>query len=315
VSNREYLDAAAESLGIIIDATDRFSDWRTKLLLIAKNKPRAVLANAATALRHAPEWKEVLGFDTFADQTMMLRSAPWIEEPQDWQPRAWTDTDDIRATEWMQCNGIFVKDRDVALAVQMVAKENSYNPPKDYLDRLNWDGESRIETLLPQILGAEPGRFVQSALRCFLIGAVARVYEPGCKMDTMLVLEGPQGIRKSTAVRELFGEANFTDDMPDFGTKDASITVCTAWCIEIARGEPNLTLPPNPLLAPTGSAQDVGNTHLIGLLQVAFADPQLVHQDLVARGLPLPVGRKIIQNERLPRIRCVAGLLLLTGLL
>jgi predicted P-loop ATPase len=127
-----------------------------------------------------------------------------------------------------------IKDREVAQAVEMVAKENSYNPPKDYLDGLNWDGEARLETLLPKIFGAEPIPFVVAALRCFLIGAVARVYEPGCKMDTMLVLEGPQGIRKSTAVRELFGEANFTDDMPEFGTKDASITAGSAWCIEIA---------------------------------------------------------------------------------
>jgi predicted P-loop ATPase len=228
------LDAAAESLGVIIDAKSMFSSWRPKLILDGKKKPRPVLANAATALREAPEWKGVLGYDEFADQTMMLQPAPWIEERQDWQRRPWTDIDDIRATEWMQRNGIFIKDRDVAQAVQMVAAENTYNPPKDYLDGLSWVGESRLETLLPQIFGAEPTPYVVAALRCFLIGAVARVYEPGCKMDTMLVLEGPQGIRKSTAVRELFGDTNFTDDMSEFGTKDASITAGSAWCIEIA---------------------------------------------------------------------------------
>jgi putative DNA primase/helicase len=75
---------------------------------------------------------------------------------------------------------------------------------------------------------------VQAVFRCFLIGSVARIYDPGCKMDCMLVIEGPQSTRKSTAVRELFGERHFTDDMPDLGTKDAAITVGSAWCIELA---------------------------------------------------------------------------------
>jgi predicted P-loop ATPase len=109
----------------------------------------------------------------------------------------------------MQRKGIYVKDREVALAVQTVAGENAFHPVADYLNALNWDGDSRLEGLLPAILGGAPTPFVQAACCCFMIGSVARIYEPGCKMDTMLVLEGPQGARKSTAVRELYGEPFF----------------------------------------------------------------------------------------------------------
>jgi predicted P-loop ATPase len=230
----EHLDAAAASLGNIIDATGVFADWRNKLLLNGGKKPRAILANVATAFRHAPEWKAVLGYDIFADETTLLQPPPWAQDRQGWQPEAWTDADDTRATEWMQRQGILVKDRDVALAVQMVARENGFHPVMDYLDGLTWDCENRIETLLPKIFGVEPTPYVQTAFRCFLIGSVARIYEPGCKMDCMLVLEGPQGVRKSTAVRELYGERHFTDDMPDLGSKDAAMTVGSAWCIELA---------------------------------------------------------------------------------
>ena len=230
----EHFDAAAASLGNIIDATGVFADWRNKLVFNGGGKPRAILANVATAFRHAPEWQSVLGYDKFADETTVLQPPPWVQNRQGWQPEAWTDDDDIRATEWMQRQGILAKDRDVALAVQMVARENGFHPVMDYLDGLSWDCDSRIETLLPRIFGAEPTPYVQAALRCFLIGSVARIYMPGCKMDCMLVLEGSQGTRKSTAVRELYGERHFTDDMPDLGTKDAAITAGSAWCIELA---------------------------------------------------------------------------------
>jgi predicted P-loop ATPase len=235
MSRQQEMDAAAETLGpTVIDATGIFSDWRNKLIQNNERKPRALLANVVTTFRHAPEWKRVLAHDRFADEIMLVKAPPFIEDSTDWMPRAWTDADDIRATDWMQRQGILVKDRDVALAAQMVARENGYHPVKDWLDGLQWDGESRIEDLLPRIFGAAASPYHQAVFRCFLIGSVARIYMPGCKMDTMLVLEGPQGARKSTAVRELWGEPYVTDDMPDLGTKDAQITVGSAWCIELA---------------------------------------------------------------------------------
>ena len=237
MTHEAHLDAAAASLGnVVIDATGMFGDWRNKLLLNDMKKPRAVLANGVSGFRHAPEWKGgVLGYNKFADEVTLLLPPPWVADRQDWKPRPWTDDDDTRATDWLQHQGIMLKDREVALAVQMVARENGYHQVLDYLDGLHWDGEPRIETLLVKSIGAEPTPYVLAALRCFLIGSVVRVYEPGCKMDTMLVLEGRQGARKSTWVRELYGEPNFTDDMPDLGTKDAAITAGgSAWCIELA---------------------------------------------------------------------------------
>lgn len=109
----------------------------------------------------------------------------------------------------------------------MVASDNPFHPVCQYLDEVasTWDGENRIEWLMPQIFGTEPTEYAQTVFRCFMTGSVARAYDPGCKMDTMLVLHGPQGARKSTAVRELYGAQFFTDDMPPIGVKDAQIVV------------------------------------------------------------------------------------------
>src|SRR5581483_3315040 len=235
MTHEDHLNAAAASLGpVVIDATDLFSGWRASLQLNDEKKPRANLANVATAFRQAPEWKGVPACDEFARQVVALKPPPWVENRSDWKPRPWTDSDDIRATEWMQRAGIHVKDRDVSLAVQMVAGENSYHRVRDWLDALHWDGESRLETVLPQILGADPSAYVRAALRSFLLGSVARIFEPGCKMDVMLVLEGPQGTRKSTFVRELYGEEFTAEDLPDITSKDAMLTAGSAWCIEVA---------------------------------------------------------------------------------
>ena len=68
----------------------------------------------------------------------------------------------------------------------------------------------------------------------FLIGAVARAQKPGCKFDNMLILEGPQGIRKSTCLSVLFGNNYFTDEIADFGSKDAAMQLQGVWCVEIA---------------------------------------------------------------------------------
>jgi predicted P-loop ATPase len=82
-------------------------------------------------------------------------------------------------------------------------------------------------------LGVDPTEYVRAAGSKWLIGAVARVFKPGCKCDCCLILEGPQGTLKSTALRTL-GEPWFTDDMPELGTKDASLQTRGVWIVELS---------------------------------------------------------------------------------
>lgn len=123
---------------------------------------------------------------------------------------------------------------DVPAAVERVAKERSYHPIRDYLNALNWDGVPRVDLWLSTYLGAADHQLMRSFASKFLIGAVARVMKPGSKMDNVLVLEGPQGIGKTSAVGALFGEDYMTSSVDDFSSKEAAISIQGMWVAELA---------------------------------------------------------------------------------
>jgi putative DNA primase/helicase len=126
------------------------------------------------------------------------------------------------------------KKGDVADEMVAEARRNYFDPLTDYLSNLKWDLSERLDTWTVKYLGTEDTPYTRAVGRAFLIGAVARALEPGCKNDNMLVLEGPQGIGKSTAIRYLFGDRFFTDHLPDFHSKDSFQQLQGSWCIEVA---------------------------------------------------------------------------------
>ena len=91
----------------------------------------------------------------------------------------------------MEHHGIPVHMNIAAQAVQSVAREHSFHPICDYLDSLRWDGVARLDDWLTLYIGVEPSDYVRAVGAKFMIGGVARVYRPGCKNDTCLILEGP----------------------------------------------------------------------------------------------------------------------------
>jgi predicted P-loop ATPase len=97
-------------------------------------------------------------------------------------------------------------------ALNMLCLENPHHPIRDYLDKIKWDGTSRLSELLPRYFGAENTPLNAAIGRIMLIAAVRRVRKPGCKFDTIAVLEGMQGTGKSTALSILAGVENFSDN-------------------------------------------------------------------------------------------------------
>jgi predicted P-loop ATPase len=119
----------------------------------------------------------------------------------------------------------------LAQAVVTVADASRYHPVRRYLQSLEWDGTPRLSTLARELLGAQSDIECQM-VRAWFISAVARVLSPGCKVDTVLVLVGPQGARKSTFFGALAGADWFSDSHVDLGSKDVYLQLGGKWIIE-----------------------------------------------------------------------------------
>lgn len=115
------------------------------------------------------------------------------------------------------------------------AYRRRFHPVLDYLDGLEWDGSSRIDRWLTDFFGVEADEYTQAIGRLFLIGAVRRIRHPGSKFDEMLILEGPQGSSKSTALAALMPDPNwFTDDFTiGAGSKEVLEQTAGVWIVEV----------------------------------------------------------------------------------
>jgi hypothetical protein len=209
-------------------ATEISAEWQRELLCAEKG-PLPILANAITALKLAPEWKDNLFLNEFSQQIGVVRGTPWNRGTTEWN-----DTDDILLAEWLQRNDVRVSVPIANQAVQAVARLPSLHPVREYLCGLKWDGVKRIDEWLPRYFGAPDTPFVRAAGSKWLVSAVARIMQPGCKVDHCLVLEGPQGDGKSTGLNILAGDDWFSDNMSDLGSKDSAIDLQGVWTIEFA---------------------------------------------------------------------------------
>lgn len=142
------------------------------------------------------------------------------------EPRQWEDVDDINLLTYLQ--------RKVGLArisLEAVrngstgyAKQHVRNEPREWLDSLEWDKQSRIHEFLSECFGVEYNEYTAAASKNFWVGLVARVYRPGCKLDNMIVLEGPQGTFKSTAL-EIIGGKWYLEMKESVQSKDFFISL------------------------------------------------------------------------------------------
>lgn len=198
-------------------------------------KPINNLANVLIALRFDPALCDVVALDEMLQRPFLMKPLPGDANPGQFVPRPLTDQDVTRLQEIIQRAGLKNVGKDVLHnAVDLRANECKFHPVLDYLNNIKWDGTERLSSWLHVYLGAEQTPYTEGIGAMFLTSMVARVFEPGCKADYMLVLEGPQGARKSTACGILGGKW-FSDNLPDVtGGKDVSQHLAGKWLIEIA---------------------------------------------------------------------------------
>jgi predicted P-loop ATPase len=138
---------------------------------------------------------------------------------------------------WLQIQGIAVRGVNVVTdCIAVVAQENRVHPVREYLAALEWDGTKRLDTWLQRYFNAEgSGDYLAAVGACWLVSAVARVEQPGCKADSALVLESRQGARKSSAAACLAIRPQwFADSVGDLRSKDSAIQLAGKWIVELA---------------------------------------------------------------------------------
>lgn len=197
--------------------------WRQMLLVDAKGAIKPVEANVAIILAHDPELQGLLAYNKFSGAIELRRQPPWPTSGHKY-PAQLLDKDRASMLLYFQRRGIMVYRRQIDEAIKAVPEWSAFDPLEDMLNSLEWDGEKRIDTWMIDYCDAEDNAYTRAISRAFLIGAVARALDPGCKMDTTLTIEGDQGSGKSTLVKVLamnpsFSSENFpnlvTDKYPD----------------------------------------------------------------------------------------------------
>ena len=222
-------------------------NWRNHLVFKADGDgiKSNSLQNIALMLQYESKFAGVFAWNDFAKEVYIMKRPIWdVSSPKGkWQPRIIIDTDVTSAACWLEYCGIAPKINDVGKMIQRVAQHNSFNPVTDRLDTLKWDGQPRLfgtsktPCMLTYYFGAEPTPANIVFGGKWMIGAVARAYRPGCKVDTMMVLEGKQGLKKSSAIKALADELGprlFTDEISDPNSKDAALQMQGTFIIEIA---------------------------------------------------------------------------------
>ena len=204
---------------------------------LAKGGERGKVNNLAALmdkLRADKDLCDIVVRDQMANTTMIVRPVPGSSS-EDFRPHRLTDTDASQLQELVQRDGLPRVSRElVHQALDLLASENAFHPVQQYLNDLQWDGKERLTHVLSRYLGAEETNYVLLIGRLFMIAMVARIFDPGVKVDYMLVLEGPQGVGKSTACKILAG-GYYSDNLPDITAgKDVSIHLSGKWIVEIA---------------------------------------------------------------------------------
>lgn len=210
-------------------AAEEFDDWTKGLQRDRGGLLKNSLHNITLIMENDPQLKSIV-FNQQLDGMEIKGSVPW-KHPS----KYWRDADDAQLISYIDSHYGTFSARNYDIAVAKVTDDRSYHPIREFLASLpEWDTIPRIDTLFIDYLGAKDNTYVRAVTRKTICAAITRVKNPGCKFDTMPVLNGPQGIGKSTLIAKLAGEW-FSDSLNLGDTKDktAAEKLQGYWILEI----------------------------------------------------------------------------------
>lgn len=208
-------------------------DWRQRLVRSREGDCKSTPHNLMLILENDEELSGLFALDEFANQVTITRNPPW----RGGKAGEWLETGATQLAAWLgqpETYMMNVKSSMVMEAVEATANINRHHPVREYLEGLEWDGVERIPSLFPTYFGTADNPYTRGVGLIFMISAVARILQPGCKVDTMLVLEGRQGAGKTRVTQMLFGGDRWYMDAQRSPTeKDFYQDLQGKWGVEI----------------------------------------------------------------------------------
>lgn len=214
--------------------------WIERSIKSTSGAPKNCIANAEAALVNSPVFCNSLCFDELRQEAMLKRS---IVDPMNSKvignlkagaPITDNVTREMLIVAQRLISEVTFTEEIFGAAIQVVARQNSFNPVQDYLNGIVWDGVKRIDSWLIDYFGCADNIYVRGVGRRWLISAVNRALVPGSIANSMLIIEGPQDIAKSKALRALTGSQFFKDTRIDLNSKDKFTALRGVWIYELA---------------------------------------------------------------------------------
>ena len=191
---------------------------------------RNSIRNCLTVFMKDPLLQGAVSYNLLTERVDIVKPLWWKK-----QTATLTDTDLNYLMLYLEDNYALTSEKKIQKAISIVADNNKYHPIQDYLNSLEWDGIERIRYALTKYLGAEDSEYVYECLRLFMLGAIHRVFRPGCKFEVMLCLVGGQGAGKSTFFRLLAVKDEwFSDDLKKIDDDNVYRKMQGHWIIEMS---------------------------------------------------------------------------------
>ena len=185
--------------------------------------------NFETILTEDSNLSGVLAYNIFENKIFRRKPTPWNSSLGEW-----TDTDDAQLRSYISRKYNGLRNKNILYdSITVISKKNEYHPVREYFSSLDWDGIQRANSVFIDALNVKDDMYVRIITWYWLLAAVKRIMEPGCKFDYCLVLSGPQGTGKSTVLNRL-GKSWFNDSISTIEGKDALLQLHSgSWIIEL----------------------------------------------------------------------------------
>lgn len=231
IAEEKFAEAKFEfAEDVELSEEEQDNSWTSELTVNTKGEYENSANNLNIIFQFDPFLKNAFKLNTFDNKRYVTKTLPW-RKIDDVEPLRDVDYSGVR--NYIECIYGIVSSQKVDDALALEIEKKKFHPIVEYIKSLQWDGIPRVNTLLIDYFGAEDNAYTRASIRKMLCAAVARVFRPGTKFDTALILVGPQATYKSTFIKKL-GKNWFSDTFTTVQGKESFEQIQGAWLVEMA---------------------------------------------------------------------------------